>query len=640
MKHTHAINTALAAALFLLVVCLSETSMGQQAPAGTTPIANDSAADNSVDATIDEMDDDDSSSVAQIIPLADSAASNSSIDGADDLINVSVENETLENIVNMFTRISGANIVTSSSDLEGTVTVNLRGVDWKSALSAILDIHDLALTEQLPGSGVYTIVPKPSGTEIPLIVDTIFLHFTTVPEIQPILVSMLSVSNASISAFSSRNALVIRTSEPNMRQLKSMVISMDVPGEQVVVETKFIELSDSASSQIGIDWEMLRAFGVSATVGPYGRTKASEKSRNDNTTRVTEDGTESSSSRTISDDNGEEGARLFDVNDNIFEDTDTEFIDHDNDPLTAVIAQTDIVPTRTELRTLSNLGESLESRSLIDTLTTTLSSSLDETVSKVDTAILGVDELSIVLSALKENADAKVVSNPKLVVASGEENAFFSVGEREPIVKVERRESTQENTGDLLTATLDTSINTDFISDGYLRTGIELKVAPVVKTQELIEAAIEPRLSTLIGQKVVGDNSFPIISTKELKTVFTLRSGQTVAIGGLTDTKEFKAVKKVPVLGDIPFIGKYVFSHTSSEERRVETIIFVTLTIADPELLYNEVGIPGDAELTHRDSINSRARREKFETELEEMEKVSSEETSRRARARLLQRSE
>jgi type IV pilus assembly protein PilQ len=640
MKHTNAINTVLATALFLLMVCLCETSMGQQPPQGATPVANDAATNNDSAAKIDDMADDDSSSVAQIIPLANSASLTSSVDRDDDLINVSVENETLENIVNMFTRISGANIVTSSSDLVGTVTVNLRGVDWKSALSAILDIHDLALTEQLPGSEVYTIVPKPSGEAIPLIVDTIFLHFTTVPEIQPILSSMLSVSNASISAFSSRNALVIRTSEPNMRQLKSMVKSMDVPGEQVVVETKFIELSDSASSQIGIDWEMLRSFGVTGAIGPFGRSKESLKSRNDNKTRTTTDESESSSSRTISDDNGEEGARLFDLSDTGFEDTDTEFVDHDNDPLTAVIAQTDIVPTRTELRTLSNLGESLERRSLIDSLTTTLSSSLDETVSKVDTAILGVDQLNIVLSALKENADAKVVSNPKLVVASGEENAFFSVGEREPIVKVERRESTQENTGDLLTATLDTSINTDFISDGYLRTGIELKVAPVVKTQELIEAAIEPRLSTLIGQKVVADNSFPIISTKELKTVFTLRSGQTVAIGGLTDTKEFKAVKKVPVLGDIPFIGKYVFSHTSSEERRVETIIFVTLTIADPELLYNEVGIPGDAELTHRDSINSRARREKFEAELEEMEKVSSEETSRRARARLLQRSE
>ncbi|MDE0840067.1 MAG: hypothetical protein OSB41_13580, partial [Kiritimatiellae bacterium] len=593
-----------------------------------------------IDDLANDLEDDDSSSIAEIIPLANSALASSSVDRDDDLINVSVENESLENIVNMFTRISGANIVTSSSDLEGTVTVNLRDVDWKSALSAILDIHDLALTEQLPGSGVYTIVPKPSGTEIPLIVDTIFLHFTTVPEIQPILNSMLSVSNATISAFASRNALIIRTSEPNMRQLKSMVEEMDVPGEQVVVEAKFIELSDSASSQIGIDWEMLRSFGLTATVGPFGREKTSQKNRNDSTTQISDETTESSSSRTRNDNNGETVARLFDRNGINFEDTDTEFVDHDGDPLTPVLAQTDIIPTRTELRDLSDLSESVDSRSLITSLNNTLASSFDETVSKVDTAILNVDQLRVVLSALKDNSDAKVISNPKLIVASGEENAFFSVGERVPIVKVERNEGTQDSPGDTITGSLDTSINTDFIIDGYLRTGIELKVKPIVKTQELIEAYIEPRLSTLIGQKVVGDNSFPIISTKELKTVFTLRSGQTVAIGGLSDTKESKGVKKLPVLGDIPFIGKYLFSHTTTEERRVETIIFVTLTIADPELLYNEVGIPGTAELIHSDSIKTRAHREKFEDELDEMEKVSSEETSRRARARLLQRSE
>jgi len=139
-------------------------------------------------------------------------------------------------------------------------------------------------------------------------------------------------------------------------------------------------------------------------------------------------------------------------------------------------------------------------------------------------------------------------------------------------------------------AQLDNALNTEFIKNGYLETGISLIVAPVVKTDDMIEATIQPKLVRNLNQdKTVTleggfQNSWPRIAMKEITTKFTLRSGQTVAIGGLTDTTDSKTVKKIPLLGDIPLIGKYLFSHTADTKRQVETIILAAsgLSVGTP----------------------------------------------------------
>ena len=212
-----------------------------------------------------------------------------------------------------------------------------------------------------------------------------------------------------------------------------------------------------------------------------------------------------------------------------------------------------------------------------------------------------------------------------MIVVNGATNAFFRVGEREPIIKTERTAGTQDSPADKFTASLDTTISTDYIKNGYLHTGIELKVIPTVKAEGLIEAQIEPSLRRkLLGKdKIVGDNSWPSISVKEIKTQFTLQSGQTVAIGGLTDTTDSKQTSKIPLLGDIPLIGKYLFSHTKDVKSQVETIIFVTLTMADPTGLSPEQGIPERAELVHKRLIQQEVRKEAFDAGIVQIKRAA-----------------
>ena len=73
-----------------------------------------------------------------------------------------------------------------------------------------------------------------------------------------------------------------------------------------------------------------------------------------------------------------------------------------------------------------------------------------------------------------------------------------------------------------------------------------------------------------------------------------------MAIGGLTQTDERERVIKVPFLGDLPLIGKYLFRHTHTEKAQDEVIIFVTVAIADPGNLVQSSGIPEDGKLIYR----------------------------------------
>ena len=595
-----------------------------EAPSDQPPASDDAAMADTGAPAVDE--------IIRVMPQASSQMDQ--IQGeSENLINVTVENETLENVVNMFTRISGANIVTTTEDLRGTVTVNLRGVQWKPALGAILAIHDLALSEMMPGSGVYSIVPKPPADSEPLVVETLFLSFTTVPEMKPLLSSMLStVSNATISTFPSRNAMVIKTTEPNMREIRAMIQEMDVPGKQVVVETKFMELSDEASKKLGIRWDSLDALELKLQAGPFGYTRDIERGEDRLNSSVYSDSRSQSESSSSGSSASSINQQLFDIDGNqVPPPSDVQITDLTPDILTDNVPGDPnyLVQVISEAATTRNAGSDSasarsQSRNISDQLGREVFNTFNKAITETQAAVLDVASFDLVLSALKKTDGVQVISNPKIIVASGSEDAFFSVGEREPIIKTEVERGTEESPGDLVTAELDTSVNTDYIKEGYLETGIQLKVVPTVKTEDLIEAAIEPRLiRRMLPDKVVGNNSWPRISVKEIKTRFTLRSGQTIAIGGLTDSSDDKKTSKVPFLGDLPLLGKYLFSHTADVTRQVETIIFVTLSLADPQGLFQEAGIPQQAELVHKELIRETERRKEFEAQLHELKEAS-----------------
>ena len=236
----------------------------------------------------------------------------------------------------------------------------------------------------------------------------------------------------------------------------------------------------------------------------------------------------------------------------------------------------------------------------------------------IRSAVLSAEDFALTLSALKQMDGVSVVSNPKLLVSNGEV-ANIHIGRNEPnVVAVP-----QGDTGDRFAYRLDEQTP-------FIEIGVKLEVQPTVNTEDNITIRIVPELSRLLGEKSVGDANitFPITQIRRIETEFNLQSGKTVAIGGLTETNDEESVKKVPILGDIPIIGKYLFTHKHMEKQQDEVIIFVSVDMGNPSDLETNDGIPSEGKLIHAHLRAAQVQKAKDAAEAikedEEIEKILS----------------
>jgi len=201
------------------------------------------------------------------LPVAPVVADNmTGASTGEDLITIALDNVELIDVVRMFSRIANANIIATPSNLTARVTANLDNVAWRPALSSILAQNNLSLIEKPQGSGVYSITQQAADAPEPMIVETIFLDYTTVEEVFPVIERMLA-GQGSISTFPSRNAMVIRSTESKMSEIRFVVKDIDIQSQQVCIETQFMELTDSAVKQLGIRWDSLEGLGVGLQAG-------------------------------------------------------------------------------------------------------------------------------------------------------------------------------------------------------------------------------------------------------------------------------------------------------------------------------------------------------------------------------------
>ena len=496
-------------------------------------------------------------------------------------LSIALDDVEMIDVIRMFTRLSKANIIATPSNLTGRVTVNLSDVEWKPALTSILDMHNLGLVERTPGSGVFSIVPKQPGAPEPLIVETIFLKYASVSNVESVVRNM-APAPGSVSTFSSRNALVIRATSAQMSEIKNTLTRIDTIRDQVFIEAKFMELNDEAIKDLGINWKVLQGYSVTAgAIGlGYNESRAWSQQKAD-------------------------AISQWDKRQNI----DGQFTAQDNNGV-AIPDATLTVATPLPPMTYSGEGTPThQTGDLIDKgkdITRDMSDSFTKDISDIRTAVLGAADFQVILSALKQMNGVSVVSNPKIMVAN-EEPATIHIGE-------EQRPFTssvtpgQQGIAPVITYNPGTPV----------QLGVKLTVTPTINTESNITVKIEPELTRIKGTDTAPNGqTYPIVSTKKIKTVFCLESGKTVAIGGLTETSDRDKTTKIPLLGDIPLIGKYLFSHTSQQKGQTETIIFVTVGLAIPESIGAETGLPEDSELVQRKMMESKLKRQKYRQAIE-----------------------
>ena len=183
-------------------------------------------------------------------------------------------------------------------------------------------------------------------------------------------------------------------------------------------------------------------------------------------------------------------------------------------------------------------------------------------------AILSVPQFSATLQALNEDADAEFLANPRVVTADNQQ-AKIEITRNQPVPQLNFNEQTA------------TAVFGGFQDKIF---GNKLLVRPSVNKDNFITLSVKPEISNKVGDEAFtfagATVTSPIIDTRALDSNVLIKSGDTLAIGGLLQDEVTKGRTKVPLLGDVPLLG-YVFQSHSNARTKRNLLVFVTPTIID-----------------------------------------------------------
>lgn len=165
-----------------------------------------------------------------------------------------------------------------------------------------------------------------------------------------------------------------------------------------------------------------------------------------------------------------------------------------------------------------------------------------------------------VLTALDEITDVRVVSSPQLVVLDNQE-ASLLVGDKVPVVT--------------RTARSVTNPDAPLVNDvEYIDTGVILGVVPRISQGGMVTMEVSQEVSNVSETRNSGTLT-PTISQRVILSNVSVRSGQTVVLGGLISDRSVSGSSGVPVLSRIPVLGG-LFSQKTQGTGRTELIVFIT----------------------------------------------------------------
>ncbi len=170
--------------------------------------------------------------------------------------------------------------------------------------------------------------------------------------------------------------------------------------------------------------------------------------------------------------------------------------------------------------------------------------------------------LTATLQFLKTITDTKNLANPKILTLNNQ-TATIEI-------------STNEAIGVVTSTGGSEGIVTQNVEAERVQTGVFLRVTPQanVETGEITMAIIPKVIEARAGGSF-GGQTFKDPEERGTKSILRVKNGETIYLGGLKKIDNQKTITKVPVLGDLPFIGG-AFRHTDSSEEERELIIFIT----------------------------------------------------------------
>ena len=345
-------------------------------------------------------------------------------------------------------------------------------------------------------------------------------------------------------AFPESNNLMLTAPRMILDACEKAVAELDVEAQQVYIEARFVELGNTASHKVGIDWSMLDGMSGSLTVGggiqQYYVGSAVTDYQRETTTKT--------------------GKETFGI----------AGTQGDGDSL-----------VQTSDGSISYFNGTLNFSQMALTLR-----ALDATQ---DSKTFSNPKI-IVSSGKKATVDmTQKYPNVKISAKRTEASASTSLDIASELVAIPGEDKFM------------------FAKEAFFSWGISLEVTPRVSTNGIINVEIVPTISSQEDWVETGTASedgsgtvaskYPVIKVQRLITDFNLESGTTAVIGGLSITEEQQIDNGIPLLRDIPWIGTHIFGSMQRVKVQKEIIVFVTVGLVDPHRVAPDAGLPKNAVL-------------------------------------------
>lgn len=506
-----------------------------------------------------------------------------------DTLSVDFPDEEIKTILRNVADLFELNLVVPDT-LTGKTSIKLRDVTWEQIFTVVLT--PVGYTYVKDGN-IIKIVSNELLQLEPGTTEVFILNNAKAADIKPTIDGLIDAASGGKIVIDARsNALVITERPSRMQRIASIIEQLDKATDQVMIESKFVEVTDRDIRNIGVNWASLQ--GMQFGVGNIGQSWTRDRTQTFNNST----GGNSSSGQTA-------GTSL--------NNTTTFVTAPDHDPETGIFANSvfnpqtgvvsglpDALPAGTGIAGFvpgiagspaippgeTSTGEVIPGVPAVapvpatgtapntfngsNTSTTTVSSAVNALnslvngggTSRVATAVFSASDFNVIISALKTQANTKVMSNPTVVTLNNTE-AILNIGQEFPVPSYNY--NSERGTFEVSGFT-------------YKPIGIILKVTPQVNARGVIKLNLEPEVSqqsdsTTFGG--AGGASIPIISTRKVKTQVSLKDGFTMGIGGLITDSKSDGGNKVPVLGSIPVLGR-LFSNKSVSNTATNLLIFIT----------------------------------------------------------------
>lgn len=200
--------------------------------------------------------------------------------------------------------------------------------------------------------------------------------------------------------------------------------------------------------------------------------------------------------------------------------------------------------------------------------------------------------LEAIFNKARQDTKIKVLSSPTIVTSHNAKGVII-VSSQQPIVT---GTTSTPNSGSLTTSS----------SVTYQDIGLELDIIPRIGANGIVEMDVFQKLQAVSGSTTIDGNTQPIISNRTANSYVTAENNETIVLAGLQSANDIKTKGKLFLLGDIPWLGDWLFSPETTQSTKTELIVFLKPHVIVPGDRVPAADTPGlrEGSLTRESSLN------------------------------------